>query len=98
MKRKLSLGMSLVGKSRLIILDEPTSGLDVDSRRQIWEIIKKLKETRSIILSTQHIEEADVLASRVCIMSHGKVIALDTPSCIKRQYGVGYTLIIEYVE
>ena len=51
MKRKLSLGMSLVGKSRLIILDEPTSGLDVDSRRQIWEIIKKLKETRSIILS-----------------------------------------------
>jgi ATP-binding cassette subfamily A (ABC1) protein 3 len=52
MKRKLSLGMSLVGKSRLIILDEPTSGLDVDSRRQIWEIIKKLKETRSIILST----------------------------------------------
>ncbi len=52
MKRELSLGMSLVGKSRLIILDEPTSGLDVDSRRQIWEIIKKLKETRSIILST----------------------------------------------
>lgn len=70
----------------------------MDSRRQIWEIIKKLKETRSIILSTQHIEEADVLANRVCIMSHGKVIALDTPSGIKRQYGVGYTLIIEFVE
>lgn len=40
MKRKLSLGMSLVGKSKVIILDEPTSGLDVDSRREVWELIK----------------------------------------------------------
>jgi ATP-binding cassette subfamily A (ABC1) protein 3 len=52
MKRKLSLGMSLVGKSRVIILDEPTSGLDVDSRREVWELIKKVKIERSIILST----------------------------------------------
>jgi len=95
MKRKLSLGMSLVGKSKMIILDEPTSGLDVDSRRVIWELIKKIKETRSVILSTQHIEEADVLADRVCIMSYGKVIALDTPEEIKRKYGVGYNIIVE---
>lgn len=95
MKRKLSLGMSLVGKSKMIILDEPTSGLDVDSRRVIWELIKKIKETRSVILSTQHIEEADVLADRVCIMSHGKVITLDTPAEIKRKYGVGYNIIVE---
>lgn len=95
MKRKLSLGMSLVGKSNLIILDEPTSGLDVDSRREVWELVKQIKQTRSIILSTQHIEEADVLADKVCIMSHGKVIALDTPLGIKRRYGVGYNLIIE---
>ena len=95
MKRKLSLGMSLVGKSKVIILDEPTSGLDVDSRREVWELIKKVKQTRCVILSTQHIEEADVLADKVCIMSHGKVIALDTPIGIKRSYGVGYNLIIE---
>lgn len=95
MKRKLSLGMSLVGKSRVIILDEPTSGLDVDSRREVWELIKKVKIERCIILSTQHIEEADVLADRVCIMSHGKVIALDSPIGIKRKYGVGYNLILE---
>jgi ATP-binding cassette subfamily A (ABC1) protein 3 len=95
MKRKLSLGMSLVGDSKIVILDEPTSGLDVDSRRVIWELIKKIKQTRSVILSTQHIEEADVLADRVCIMSHGKVIVLDSPSEIKRKYGVGYNLIIE---
>lgn len=95
MKRKLSLGMSLVGKSSVIILDEPTSGLDVDSRREVWELIKQVKRTRCVILSTQHIEEADVLADRVCIMSHGKVIALDSPLGIKRRYGVGYNLIIE---
>ena len=95
MKRKLSLGMSLVGNSKIVILDEPTSGLDVDSRRVIWELIKKIKQTRSVILSTQHIEEADVLADRVCIMSHGKVIVLDTPSEIKRKFGVGFNLIIE---
>lgn len=95
MKRKLSLGMSLVGNSKIVILDEPTSGLDVDSRKIIWDLIKKIKLNRSVILSTQHIEEADVLADRVCIMSHGKVIALDTPSEIKRKFGVGYNLIIE---
>lgn len=95
MKRKLSLGMSLVGNSKIVILDEPTSGLDVDSRKIIWDLIKKIKLNRSVILSTQHIEEADILADRVCIMSHGKVIALDTPSEIKRKFGVGYNLIIE---
>jgi len=52
MKRKLSLGMSLIGKSQVIILDEPTSGLDVESRRQVWDLIKKIKETRSIIMSS----------------------------------------------
>jgi len=62
MKRKLSLAMALVGGSKLIILDEPTSGLDVESRRQVWELIKKIKQGRSIIMSTQHLEEADELS------------------------------------
>lgn len=52
MKRKLSLGMALIGGSKIIILDEPTSGLDVDSRRQVWDLIKKIKAGRSIIMST----------------------------------------------
>ena len=55
----------------------------------------QLKQGRSIIMSTQHIEEADVLADRVCIMSHGKIIALGTPSDIKRRFGVGYNLYVE---
>jgi len=62
MKRKLSLGMSIVSKPSVIILDEPSSGLDVESRRQIWDLIRKIKQGRAIIMSTQHIEEADELA------------------------------------
>jgi len=62
MKRKLSLGMALVGKPSVIVLDEPTSGLDVDSRRQVWSLIRKMKKGRSILMSTQHIEEADELS------------------------------------
>jgi ATP-binding cassette, subfamily A (ABC1), member 3 len=95
MKRKLSLGMALIGKSKLIILDEPSSGLDVESRRQIWDLIKFLKPGRSIIMSTQHIEEADELSNRICIMSQGKLLALDTANNIKKRYGVGYNLMIE---
>jgi ATP-binding cassette subfamily A (ABC1) protein 3 len=52
MKRKLSLAMALIGGSKLIILDEPSSGLDVESRRQVWDLIKHIKMTRSIIMST----------------------------------------------
>lgn len=57
----------------------------------------KIREQRSIILSTQHIEEADVLSNRICVMSHGKIIALDTPSNIKRRFGVGYNVFLEPV-
>ena len=61
----------------------------------MWSLIKQIKKTRSIILSTQHIEEADELADQVTIMSHGKLIAKDTPWNIKKQFGVGYSLLLE---
>jgi ABC-type multidrug transport system ATPase subunit len=98
MKRKLSLAMALIGDSKTIILDEPTSGLDVESRRQVWDLILKIRTTRSIIMSTQHIEEADVLSNRICVMDHGKLIALDTPNNIKRRFGVGYNVLMEPIQ
>ena len=61
----------------------------------MWDVIREAKQSRSILLSTQHIEEADVLANRVCIMSHGKVITLDSPQSIKAKFGVGYNLVLE---
>lgn len=95
MKRKLSLAMAIVTKPKVLILDEPTSGLDIESRRQVWELIKRLKVGRSIIMSSQHLEEADELADRICIMTKGQLLALDTPYNIKKQFGVGYKLMIE---
>ena len=95
MKRKLSLAMAIVTKPTLIILDEPTSGLDVESRRQVWKLIKDIKQGRSIIMSSQHLEEADELADRICIMTKGKLLALDKPENIKKRFGVGYKLLIE---
>ncbi len=71
MKRKLSLAMAIVTQPKLLILDEPTSGLDVESRIQIWNLIKEIKKDRSIIMSSQHLEEADHLADRILIMTHG---------------------------
>ena len=94
-KRRVGLAQAILHDPEVLILDEPTSGLDVESRQQVWELIRSLKDGRSIIMSTQHIEEADELADRVCIMSHGKVIALGTPDNIKRRFGVGYNVYVE---
>ena len=61
----------------------------------MWDLIKKIKRGRSIMMSTQHLEEADELSDRICIMSHGKLLALDTSYNIKKQFGVGYNLYVE---
>jgi ATP-binding cassette subfamily A (ABC1) protein 3 len=69
-KRKLSLAMALVGDAKIIFLDEPTSGMDAFSRRQIWTILERIKkEKRTIILTTHHLDEAEILADRIGIMS-----------------------------
>ena len=60
MKRKLSVGIALVGDSKIVILDEPTSGMDVSARRFIWDLLMEVKENRTILLSTHFMEEADV--------------------------------------
>ena len=95
MKRKLSLAMALVSQPKVIILDEPTSGLDVESRRNFWDLIKRIKIGRSVIMSSQHLEEADELADRVLVMTKGQLLTLDTPQAIKEQFGVGYKILIE---
>lgn len=65
-KRKLSLAMALIGHSKILFLDEPSSGLDPSSRRILWDILKEVKkESRTIILTTHHLEEAEELAERI---------------------------------
>lgn len=80
-KQRFSIAMALVNTPRVLFLDEPTTGLDPQARRNMWELISKLKERDiTIIMTTHYMEEAQNLCDRVAIMDAGEVIALDTPT------------------
>jgi ABC-2 type transport system ATP-binding protein len=85
-KQRLAVGLALVNDPELLFLDEPTTGLDPQARRNLWDIILKLKEMgKTTILTTHYMEEADKLSDRVCIIDQGKVIAIDTPKKLIEQ-------------
>ncbi|XP_076463176.1 phospholipid-transporting ATPase ABCA1-like isoform X2 [Babylonia areolata] len=98
MKRKLSVAIAFVGGSRTVILDEPTAGVDPYARRSIWELLLKLRKGRTVILSTHHMDEADVLGDRIAIISHGKLCAIGTSLFLKNRFGSGYYLTLERSE
>jgi len=88
MRRRLDLGASLVGSPRLLLLDEPTTGLDPRSRIELWDAIRALVDAGTdVLLTTQYLDEADHLASRIVIIDHGRVIADGSPSQLKSQGG-----------
>uniref|UniRef100_A0A8C3JT61 ATP-binding cassette sub-family A member 2 n=1 Tax=Calidris pygmaea TaxID=425635 RepID=A0A8C3JT61_9CHAR len=89
MKRKLSVAIAFVGGSRAVILDEPTAGVDPYARRAIWDLILKYKPGRTILLSTHHMDEADLLGDRIAIISHGKLKCCGSPLFLKSTYGDG---------
>lgn len=79
MKRRALIAQALVHKPPVIVLDEPTAGVDVELRQMLWEFIKKLnRDGHTIILTTHYLEEAETLCSRVAMMKHGQIVALDT--------------------
>ncbi len=88
MKRRLDLGLALVHRPRLLFLDEPTTGLDPQSRAALWDEVRRLAgEGVTVFLTTQYLEEADVLADRVGIIDHGKIVAEGTPAELKAAIG-----------
>jgi ABC-2 type transport system ATP-binding protein len=88
MRRRIDLGISLVGTPRLLLLDEPSAGLDPGSRIQLWDAIRSLVLAGTdILLTTQYLDEADRLASDIVIIDHGKVIAAGTPAELKTRAG-----------
>jgi len=88
MKRRLDLGLALVHSPRLLFLDEPTTGLDVQSRTALWEEVRRLADDGvTVFLTTQYLEEADVLADRVGIIDRGKIVAEGTPGELKASIG-----------
>jgi ATP-binding cassette, subfamily A (ABC1), member 3 len=76
----------------LVVLDEPTAGMDLGARRKLWNMLKKYKDNRIIILTTHYMDEADILGDRIGIMNEGELTCLGTPLYLKNKYGTGYTL------
>jgi len=89
MKRRLDLALALVHRPRILFLDEPTTGLDLQSRSALWSEVKRLAQDDgvTVFLTTQYLEEADVLADRVGIIDHGLIVAEGTPAELKAQIG-----------
>lgn len=90
MKRRLEIARGLIQHPRVLFLDEPTLGLDSQTRRLIWEYIKKLNKNYevTIILTTHYMEEADFLCDRIAIIDQGKISVMDTPDNLKKAVGV----------
>ena len=88
MKRRLEIARALVHESRLLFLDEPTVGLDAQSRDRMWRYIHRLREERglTVVVTTHYIEEVEN-CDRVCVIDHGKVLAIDSPQTLKAQHG-----------
>jgi ABC-2 type transport system ATP-binding protein len=89
MKRRLDLALALVHRPSILFLDEPTTGLDPQSRNAMWSEVSRLArdEGVTVFLTTQYLEEADVLADRVGIIDRGRIVAEDTPEALKAEIG-----------
>ncbi|UYV62551.1 ABCA3 [Cordylochernes scorpioides] len=94
MKRKLSIGNALIGDPSVVLLDEPSSGMDPSARRFIWDLLTEEKKGRTILLTTQFMEEADILGDRIAIMDRGMIQCCGSPLFLKKQYGVGYHMVL----
>ncbi len=98
MQRRLNIALALVHEPELLFLDEPQAGLDPQSRLLVRDYLRSLAGRMTIVLCTHDMEEADKLSDRVCIIDHGKLLALDTVQAIKGRVGEGDLLEIEIAE
>lgn len=91
-KQRLSITTALVHGPKVFFLDEPTTGLDPQARRNLWDLIKKVRDRGiSVIMTTHYMDEAEILCDRIAVMDAGKIIALDTPqNLIKQLLGRGF--------
>ncbi|KAK7198983.1 ATP-binding cassette subfamily A, member 1 [Novymonas esmeraldas] len=93
-KRKLSVAIAFVGRSPLIFLDEPTAGMDVGARRYTWELLRRMSEAHTIMLTTHYMDEADLLGQKIGIMSRGRMQCSGSSMFLKSRLGVGYNMSI----
>ncbi|MBN2320267.1 MAG: ABC transporter ATP-binding protein [Acidobacteria bacterium] len=94
-RQRLAVACALVGNPRLLFLDEPTTGLDPQSRRRLWDVIRRFQEeNRAVLLTTHYMDEAERLCNRIAIIDHGKIIALGSPAELIS--GLGGEHIVEF--
>jgi ABC-2 type transport system ATP-binding protein len=94
-KQRLAMACALVGEPDLLFLDEPTTGLDPQARRQVWDLVERLKSAgRTVILTTHYMDEAERLCDRTAIMDHGRIIAFGTPRELIASLGVEHLVEI----
>ncbi|KAG2675641.1 hypothetical protein I3760_12G015100 [Carya illinoinensis] len=90
MKRRLSVAISLIGDPKVVYMDEPSTGLDPASRNNLWNVVKRAKQDRAIILTTHSMEEAEVLCDRLGIFVDGSLQCIGNPKELKARYGGSY--------
>lgn len=90
MKRRLSVAISLIGDPKVVYMDEPSTGLDPASRNSLWNVVKRAKQDRAIILTTHSMEEAEVLCDRLGIFVDGSLQCIGNPKELKGRYGGSY--------
>uniref|UniRef100_A0A7N9ASF8 ATP-binding cassette, sub-family A (ABC1), member 5 n=1 Tax=Mastacembelus armatus TaxID=205130 RepID=A0A7N9ASF8_9TELE len=91
-KRKLSVGIAILGDPKILLLDEPTAGMDPCSRHQVWSLLKSRRAGRVTVLSTHYMDEADILADRKAVISQGHLKCVGSSLYLKIKCGVGYHL------
>lgn len=94
-QRKVSVGIAMLGDSKIVLLDEPTSGMDPTARRRLWDLLKNNKQGKIIILTTHYMEEADILGDRIAIMANGDAQCCGSSLFLKKKFGVGYNITID---
>ncbi|XP_037529093.2 phospholipid-transporting ATPase ABCA3-like [Rhipicephalus sanguineus] len=95
LQRRLCTAIAIIATPKVIIMDEPTSNMDPDGRREMWELLLKIRRNCSIFLTTQQLDEADVLGDRVIIMANGKIRCGGSPSFLKQRFGTGYHMKVQ---
>ncbi len=96
-KQRLAVAAALAGKPELLFLDEPTTGLDPQSRRSLWEVIRRFRDEDrgTVVLTTHYMDEAESLCDRIGIVDHGKLIALGTPRELVLSLGANHVVEVE---
>ncbi|XP_076007941.1 cholesterol transporter ABCA5 [Genypterus blacodes] len=89
-KRKLSVGIAILGDPKILLLDEPTAGMDPCSRHLVWSLLKSRRAGRATVLSTHYMDEADILADRKAVISQGQLRCVGSSMYLKIKCGVGY--------